>query len=272
MGLGELAGGAAQVAVGGGGLLADVGDEQHPEAPGGQLAQQREHPRGRGRVEGRRGLVEQEKFRVIGQGAGQGEALLLAPREAGGVAGQIEPVEPDAIEQRAGVAVREGGAPQPRPGREVVEDRAREHHGLLGDVGDAAAEGLRGERQRVDSAQDDLPLRQRIEAPEGAQQRGLAAPGGALDRDHLAPVDPQAGAAHGRGGPAVDDEPAALERAPLWRLVERGWWVHGVHGFSGVPGPSMARCAGRAYLAPGPGDLALRSARQRSGGVLTFER
>src|SRR4051812_33862366 len=67
------------------GLVDVVGDEQDGRPVDlAQAAQQHVHPRPGQRVEGSEGLVGQQELGVAHQRAGQGGALLLAPRQLGG--------------------------------------------------------------------------------------------------------------------------------------------------------------------------------------------
>jgi hypothetical protein len=216
------------VAVGDGGVGADVGDQQHAEAARGELVQEVEDAgRGPG-VEGRGGLVEQEKFRLVGEGAGEGEALALAAGEGRGLAIEGESAETDAGEEGRGVGVGERGSSQARAGGEVREDRPRQHHGLLRHVGDAAAEGLGGEREVVDAVEQDLPRGDGVEARKSPQERGLAAARGALDGHHLASRQREARAPHHLDASALHDEPAAFE--PPIAGGTRGGGDRGLHG------------------------------------------
>ena len=91
-----------------------VGDDHHGDAQLlVQLLQQIQNRQGRGGVQGGGGLVAEQDLRVVGQGAGDGDALLLAAGELGGV-GPGPVAQADQVQQffRAGHGLGAGGADQ----------------------------------------------------------------------------------------------------------------------------------------------------------------
>ena len=70
-----------------------------------------------------------------------------------------------------------------------------------------------GSVRDVAAEQADRAARRLLEAGDGAQQRGLAAAGGAEDRDELAGLDREVDAVQHRHGAVADMEVLDLDRA-----------------------------------------------------------
>ena len=149
----------------------DTGDVAH-------VAQQGEDLGGRLRVERTRRLVTQEHGRVIGQGAGNADALTLATRQLRrvGVASAFEANEGqellDALTTLCGGHTREleRVADVIRGSARIQEVRGLEHHA------DAATGGAqRGTRQcrQVEAVDDDAALGRLLERRQTPDERGL---------------------------------------------------------------------------------------------------
>ncbi len=123
---------------------------------------------GRGRVEVRRGLVEQEQVRIGDGGRGHGEQLLLSAAEPRGVPGQGH-VQPHCVQR----------------GRNVGPDLRRRHGSVL-----------QGERDVVaDPLHHDVALRLLLDQPDPRRRR--VAPGAG---DKQPPGVPTLGQRPGKGG------------------------------------------------------------------------
>jgi hypothetical protein len=189
-----------------GGVEDDAGvllDDEHRDALGVELAERRVDLLDEARGEGRRGLVEEQQFRLDDERAGDRQDALLAAAEAAGElaapgAEQREPLV-DLLDRRADRArVAEAVAAE----HEVLVDRhLGEEAAGLGDeadpaphdlVGPAAVEGLAAQpdaaRERADVAEDRLQQRRlsRSVRPDDADDP----PGRHGERDALQDLQP----------------------------------------------------------------------------------
>ena len=146
-------------------------------------------------VEGGQRFVEEEKTGRQGEGAGEGDALLLASREdpgtVGGAVGQIHALEP-----RSGPGPRR--PPPPSGGAQAVghvveggqvreEQVVLEHDGdgpVLGRHEQAAAGVIEGSAVDLDAA-----VPQRRQPTQSSQKRGFSCPVGPQEGDRLAVGD-----------------------------------------------------------------------------------
>ena len=163
-----------------------VGDVEDRRPPLVAHAQEIGHdPLAQGDVEGGQRLVEQEQARADGQGAGEGDALLLAAGEGGGMAAGQGP-DLEGIDGLRHVRRRSRAA---GPEAHVVAHReVREQARLLRHVADAAPLGGgqpagRGVHEHVAVDGDPSP-RDRAQPGHGLEQRRLAGPGRPHHRGH----------------------------------------------------------------------------------------
>ncbi len=170
----------------------------------------------RGAVEVARGLVGEHDLGALGEGAGEGDALLLAARELARAVVQAV-AEADLFEQGGGLgldlaqrlALNDAGhghvLDRGELGQEVVklED---EPDGLVAQRGEARA----AERGGGLAVEKDGTAGGQVEGADAVQERRLAGARGADDGDELALVDVER------------DAPQDLERAPIVvvRLVD----------------------------------------------------
>ncbi len=168
------------------------------------------HDLGVARVERGDGLVGQHDVGLLDQGAGDGDALLLAAGQGlGALAGHPRHVE--AFERRQGLGLLVV-APhlQERAGRRHVEGAAHHDVGqhveaageieLLEDHGAAGAPGAQrpaAQRRDVGVAEQDAARGRIAEAIDHAQEGRLAGAGPADHADHLARRHDQRNAVHG---------------------------------------------------------------------------
>ena len=165
--------------------------DQHRHPVGLQPANDVEHLADEFGIEGRRDLVEQHHLGVHGQRPGDGDALLLAAGELVGIRiGAGSETESGQHLQRVGaclalrdlqhLARTDGDVVGDRHVREQIE--ALEHHA------DAASDRVRVEAGLgdVDTVEQHLAVVDRFEHVDAAQERRLARPGGADQRDHVA--------------------------------------------------------------------------------------
>jgi hypothetical protein len=143
-------------------------------------------------VEGRRGLVEDEDRRVLQDRAGDGDPLALASGQAAPALADDRVVAARQVEDEV---VGEGG-----PGRgfhprlvhvvEAVGDvgahRVVEEHRLLRDESDLAAQAFERRVLHVDAVDQHGAFRHVVEPRQQVDERRLARPARAHDRDHLA--------------------------------------------------------------------------------------
>jgi hypothetical protein len=165
-----------------------VGDHQRG-APGHQPFQRLLHHVLALGVEGRGGLVEQQHRGVLQQGAGDGDALLLAAGEPRATLAELALV---ALRQGADELV---GLGQPRRAQDVLAARLQpavadvlgrrggEDHRVLRHQGDLAAQGQRVELAQVDAVEGDTALLRVVEAQQQLQHAALAGARGA-DQGH----------------------------------------------------------------------------------------
>src|SRR5215212_892103 len=151
-----------------------VADEDHGEPqPGVQIRDELFDPAPCGLVEGARGLVEQERLRLEGEGAGDGDALLLPDREALRFAVRERGAQPHHLQQPSRVRILAG---QTRTVEDRLLDRATEEGRDLEDHPDPAPQLQRVQSARRLSVQIDLPGSRLDEAVDGAQQGALSRP------------------------------------------------------------------------------------------------
>ena len=171
-----------------------VRDDEHRHPVTGEIAHHDQHLADELRIERGGDLVEQHHVRVHHQRPRDRDPLLLAAGELVRVLARLLG-QPDLLEQlpRARLGVRARRLPDPARGeREVVHHgQMREEVELLEDDPDSLAR----RRQIGALARDLLALEedpagvQGLEQVDATQQRALAAPARADDRQHLAPVD-----------------------------------------------------------------------------------
>ena len=147
-------------------------------------------------VEGTEGLVEQQHLRLVDEGAGQGDALLLATRELGGLlarlAGQL-----DQLEHLVDLGVHVRLLAPAQPERDVLEDvEVREEGVALEDRVHGPPVGLR--EGDVLAAQGDGPGRGRLEPGHHPQGRGLPAAGRPEEREERPARDVEVQVVHRR--------------------------------------------------------------------------
>src|SRR5664280_1575008 len=209
-------------------LLHVVGHD-HDRERGRKLLDQVLDPLGRDRVERRARLVHQDDVRVDGDRPGDAEPLLLA-------AGEREPRLPAEVvlhlvpERRLLQALLDdlveagavGDAVPARTVGDVLVDGHRERVGALEDETDAAPHLDRLHVRCVDvlAVEQDAPANPRrrdqvVHPVEAAQDRRLAAAGGADEGGHGARGDVHVDVAHGALGPIEDIQVADLD-LDLW--------------------------------------------------------
>ena len=154
-------------------------------------------------------FVGQQEPRLVGEGAGDGDPLLLAARQlVGAVPGTL--AQADELEQvlDAAVASARLGVHEPERDLDVLGGAQDRHEAeRLEDVGDRPASeadeiGL-AHRGHVGAVDDHPTGRGSVQPTEHVEQRRLAAARPALDRDQLAATDGQVDPAQG-----VDDRVA----------------------------------------------------------------
>ena len=158
-------------------------------------------------VEGRERLVHEEHLRVVGEGAGDGDALDHAARELVGPL-VLVPAEPELGEE---VPRDEAAAPRDPLGEGHVVDRALpgEHGRALGDEPEHAVAARRRGRS---GAHADLARGRLIEVGDDAEQRGLPAPRGADEGDELVGRDLEVHVIEGDGGAEAAGDAADRDR------------------------------------------------------------
>ena len=177
---------------------------------------------GRDRIERRRRLVHQQHVGLDREAARDAEALLLAARERECVAPQpvLDLVPQRRLAQGALDALVEIvlEAEHARPEGDVVADRLRKRVGLLEHHPDAPAHLDRIDPGRVEvgavvehraldrGARDEV-----VHAVERAQDRALAAAGGADEGRDLALAHLERDVPHGRDAVVADRQPAHVE-------------------------------------------------------------
>ena len=165
-----------------------------PSQPGHRFLDQDLGPR----IDVARGLVQDQDAGVGQEGPGDGDQLLLAGRDVGGVL-----VEHGFVAVREGadelVHVSRGGSrhdllaagPGP-PVADVVRDRAREQPGVLKHHAEDPAHLVPRQVPGVDVLDPDRPRIDLVEAHQEVDDGGLARPGGTHDGDSLPRRDLQA--------------------------------------------------------------------------------
>jgi hypothetical protein len=181
------------------------------------------------RVEVAGGLVGQQDRGVVGDGAGDGDALLLAPGElAWAPIRQL--AQPEGGQDVAGVALGVAAAP-------VAAAQDGEHHVLqhrefgeqeveLEDVAQQARAQLGPaivvEGADVDALEQHLAGAGAVEGAEEVEERTLAGAGGAGQRHEFAPAHPQVDALEDAGlhlRPQLPDEPAGLDHRRIAHAI-----------------------------------------------------
>ena len=189
-----------------------VRDQQQRAAALAIEAQQEIDDRGAGdRVEVPGGLIGEENTGRPRDGPRERHALLLAAGELHGIV-MAARGKPDLVEQRFGPCARIGRARELERHGDVLDRGERldqvirlEHE--ADPVPAEAREGIFIQRAQIDAVHHDGATRRRVETGDEAEQRGLAAPRRAHDRDALASRDVEAHAIeHG-------DTPAATRQA-----------------------------------------------------------
>ena len=243
-------------AVGQGGRLVPVvGDEERgrrglaedaPELAGEPIVQLAVEPGER--------LVEEQGARGGGERAGQGHALRLAAAEVGDVAA-AEAAQADQLEHRLDppLPVRDGHPLHLQPEADVRRDVAvREELFVLEHHPDAAAVG--GQASDVSPVQVDRARRGHDEAGDDAQERRLAAAGGAEQGDDLGVADGQRSVAEDGRAVERDRDVTNFEHGRV-----RGSAEGGRRGRGGARSRSSRRRGSSPARRPGP------AARRRCG-------
>src|SRR2546428_713400 len=213
------------------------------------------------RVDGARGLVQNEDRTVLQEGAGDGNALALAARELDPALTDLSIIALRKSDDEL-VGVRgPGGRDQFVPGglrlrvADVFGDAGREEHRVLRHDCELTPEILQPEIAEVHAVEPDLSRRRVVEPREQVDQRALAGPGRAGDPQARAESDVEGDVMQDRTIIAVgerdvvegDGTASALEWPrirslfDIQRLVE-----HGEGGLGPGPGPSCT--AGGAAL------------------------
>ncbi len=188
-----------------------MGDDDHGHVDGGEAADDLEDFTGELGVEGGGGFVEEEDVGLQGQGAGDGDALLLASGELEGIGvgllGEAHLVQ-QGHRDRAGLV---GGTFEDvdlRLGDVAENGKMRKKVEILEDEAHAEADAAEGVLFGVDAvadhgvlADEDGPAGDLFQVGDAAQEGGLAAAGGADDGHDVAFVD-------GEGDVAQDREVA----------------------------------------------------------------
>jgi hypothetical protein len=169
-------------------------------------------------VEVGEGLVEQDEVRLRGEGAGEGHALLLPPREVLGLP-VLKAAEAHHLQGLPGADLRLGPGRPVEPERDVVEHRqVREEGVVLKD--DADRPSLRrhvhaGARELL-SPQRDGTGRGALEAGDAAERRRFAAPARPQNSKDLAVLHVERHLVHDGRGVGVE---------PLGQVLNREEWV-----------------------------------------------
>ena len=183
-------------------------------------------------VQGAQRLVQQQQSRRCGQGAGQGDALLLAAGQLGGVLGALVR-HADQLQQLvdAGGDVRLGHLAVLQAVGDVLEDREVGEQ-RVGLEDDAEIPFRRRQVRDIPARLLDAAVGLDVEPRDGAQQRRLAAPRRAEKAHELAFKDLQADILDGREVTELLGDVFDLQvRGP--RLSGRGRCIR-LHG---TPGP-----------------------------------
>src|SRR5439155_4694965 len=120
---------------------------------------------------------------VLQEGAGECDALSLAPRELRAALADLRVITPrqayDELVRVGGVRGSDDLLPaRPRRGvRDVLGDAGRKEHRVLKHHRELAAQVVELVIAQVDAVQQDLPRGRVVKAREQADQRGLAGPG-----------------------------------------------------------------------------------------------
>ena len=215
------------------------------------------------KVDGARGLVQNEHRAVLQKGAGDGDALALATREldpALSHLGVIAPGEPDY--ELVGVC-RLGRRDQFVFGSlglrvaDVLGEAGREEHRVLRHDRELTSEVRQLEVAEVDAVEPDLTLRRVVEPREQIDQRALAGAGRARDAEARAECDVEGDVMQDRTIVAVGerdvtegDGPAgAGERPGIRSLFDIRWLVEQREGALGA---GQMELQARGLLADGP--------------------
>ena len=177
-----------------------------------QLGQQLQDPAAGGAVEVAGGLVGEQDRRPGGEGAGEGDPLLLAPRELARIV-MAALRQPHGGQQLVGASEGVGEAEQlDRQQHVLARGEVRQQLEALEDEADllAAEQGEAVLRHRLDggAVDQDLARGRAVEAGHQGEERRLAAPRGAEDGDELAGLDREIDMVEDRQLPAPRGEPA----------------------------------------------------------------
>ena len=162
-----------------------MGHHHHGHAALGEVGHQRQDALDELRVEGGGGLIEEHHLRLHGQGAGNGDALLLAAGEVGRtrIGLVLEPHQVQLLQGLGpGLVRREFAELAQREGDVLHHGLVREQVELLEHHADPLAQLVRVVLQDRAAVQQDVALIRFDQAVHDPQQRGLAGAGGADDR------------------------------------------------------------------------------------------
>ena len=150
------------------------------------------------RIQCRGRFVEQQDGRVAQDGAGDGDALALAARQADAALAQEGAVAVgQRLDEGGGVGGDRGG-PDLGIGRlgpavaDILHRRGREDHRILRDDGDAGAQRLRLAGLEIDPIHPDRALLRVVEAQQQLEYRRLAGAAGSDQGDRFARLHLQA--------------------------------------------------------------------------------
>src|ERR1043165_1171689 len=181
----------------GGGVRGE--DERRPRLAI-ELFEKVEDVRGRVLVEVRGRLVGEDELRLGDHGPGDGDALPLPARELVGALLRLRR-ESDVIEPAAHARVARAAAgvlQQQRVLDVLVRGEDGDEVEGLEDVAEAIAarggEAVQRDGGDVDTVDDDAAAARLVDAADGVEQRGLAAGGGAGEREDVAAIDVEADA------------------------------------------------------------------------------
>ena len=208
-----------------------VGDDDHRHALGGQLLHHRQHLADQLRVQRAGRFVEQHHPRLHGDGAGDGDALLLAARQPGRVVRGLV-AQPDLVQRRAGqrLGLGAGQAADPfqplghvlqrghvRPQVELLEHHAdvAPHLAQAAPRHQPPAGRVIADQLAVDADLAGVIAFQEVDA---AQQRRLARPGRADQAGHLSGRDVQADIPQRLEGAVELVDPGHVDRCGLRHL------------------------------------------------------
>ena len=193
-----------------------MGHHHHGHAALGEVGHQRQHALDELRVEGGGGLVEEHHLRLHGQGAGNGDTLLLAAGEVGGtgVGLVLEPHQVELLERLGPGLLGRQLAQLPQRQRDVVHHGlVREQVELLEHHADPLAQLVRVVLQDRAAVEQDVALVRFDQAVHDAQQRGLPEPEGPITEAVVPCLDVQVDAAQDMVGAEGQVQVLAGQRA-----------------------------------------------------------